>query len=63
MGLEFGIVGLVIVLLDIWAIINTLGSSETGTSKVVWTIVILALPVIGLLVWAVAGPRRHQLAA
>ena len=55
--MEYGLVGLVIIILDIWAIIRTLGSSASGVAKIVWTLVILVLPVIGLIAWALAGPK------
>lgn len=59
MGIEFGIIGLIVLVLDIWAIINTLGSSASGVAKIVWTLVILVLPIIGLIAWALAGPRSR----
>ena len=59
MGIEFGgLIGLVILALDIWAIINIIGSSATTGTKVVWVLVVLILPIIGLVVWLVAGPRK-----
>jgi hypothetical protein len=30
--------------------------------KAIWVVVILALPVLGLLVWLLAGPRATRLA-
>ncbi len=53
----YGLVGLVILALDIWAIINVLGSSATTGAKVGWTLLILVLPVVGLIIWLIAGPR------
>lgn len=54
-----GLISLAILVLDIWAIVNVLKSSvETGI-KVVWVLVILLLPVLGLLIWAIAGPRGN----
>lgn len=57
MGIEFGLIGLIIVALDLWAIVKTLGSSASDVAKIVWTLVILVLPVIGLIAWALAGPK------
>jgi hypothetical protein len=60
MGIEYGVIGLLIIILDIWAIIKILGSSASDVAKIVWTLVILVLPVIGLIAWAVAGPKSRS---
>lgn len=57
MGVEVGFFGLIILALDVWAILKTLSSNETTGIKVLWTVVILVLPVLGLIIWALAGPR------
>lgn len=58
MGIEIGgIIGLIILVLDIWAIVNVFQSSASTGSKVIWTLLILILPVVGLLIWLFAGPR------
>ena len=58
MGLEVtGIGGLLILIADIYAIVKTLGSSESTGSKVFWVILILLLPVLGVIIWFFAGPR------
>jgi hypothetical protein len=58
MGIEVGgILGLVILIADVWAIVNVIGSPASTVAKVIWTVVILLLPVIGLIVWLLAGPR------
>ncbi len=44
MGPETGILGLIILVLDIWAIVKTIGSSASTGSKVLWVLVILLLP-------------------
>ncbi len=60
MGSTFnGLVGLIILALDIWAIINVLKSSAETGMKVLWVLLILLLPVLGLIIWAIAGPRGN----
>lgn len=60
MGSTFnGLVGLVILALDIWAIINVIKSGASGGAKVLWVLLILLLPVLGLIIWAIAGPRGN----
>ncbi|SEN04935.1 Phospholipase_D-nuclease N-terminal [Pseudomonas sp. ok272] len=60
MGSTFnGLVGLIILALDIWAIINVLKSSAEIGMKIIWVLLILLLPVLGLIIWAIAGPRGN----
>ncbi|WP_295801514.1 PLDc N-terminal domain-containing protein [uncultured Microbulbifer sp.] len=51
-----GLLGLLILIADIYAIIKILQSSATGLKKLLWIIIILVLPVIGLIIWFFAGP-------
>ncbi|POA32014.1 MULTISPECIES: PLDc N-terminal domain-containing protein [unclassified Pseudomonas] len=53
------LVGLIILALEIWAIINVLKSSAETGMKVIWVLLILLLPVQGLIIWAIAGPRGN----
>ncbi len=58
MGIEIGgLLGLIILVADVWAIVKTVGSSASTGKKVFWIVVILILPVLGLMIWLVAGPR------
>lgn len=58
MGSTFnGLVGLIILALDIWAIVNVLKSSSEVGIKILWILLIVLLPVLGLIIWAIAGPR------
>lgn len=58
MGVEFGgVIGLLILAADIWAIINVFQSGASTGAKVLWILVILILPLLGLIIWLLAGPR------
>lgn len=58
MGIEVGgILGLIILILDIWAIVKTIGSSAGTGAKVLWIVIILVLPVLGLILWLLFGPK------
>jgi len=58
MGIEIGgLLGLIILVADVWAIVKTVGSSASTGGKVFWIVLILILPVLGLIIWLVAGPR------
>ena len=52
-----GILGILILAGDIWAIINILQSSDSNGKKLLWTLAVLLLPVLGLILWFVMGPR------
>ena len=51
------ILGLLVLLLDIYAIYNVLVSGASLPAKLLWTLGIIVLPVIGFVVWLLAGPR------
>ena len=58
MGVEVGgLLGLIILIADVWAIIKTIQSPATTGSKVFWVVLILLLPILGLLIWLLAGPK------
>jgi hypothetical protein len=58
MGIEFGgIIGLLILAAGIWAIVNIVQSGATTGKKVLWILLILVLPVVGLILWLLLGPR------
>ena len=52
-----GLWGLLILAGDIWAIINILQSSESNGKKLIWTLAVLLLPLLGLILWYFLGPR------
>ena len=52
-----GLLGLIVLALDIWAIVSIIGSSASTGSKVLWTLLVLVLPVLGFIIWLIAGPR------
>jgi hypothetical protein len=55
-----GIVGLLVLAGDIWAIINVFQSSVSNGKKLIWILVILLLPLLGLILWFLLGPRDRQ---
>ena len=50
------ILGLIILVLDILAIVKIIQSGASTGEKVLWVILVLVLPVIGLVIWALLGP-------
>jgi len=55
-----GFGGLIVLALNIWAIISIIGSSTSTGHKVLWTLLVLVLPVLGFIIWFFAGPRSSQ---
>nr|WP_306264109.1 PLDc N-terminal domain-containing protein [Pararhizobium sp. IMCC3301] len=60
MGMEVGFFGLLILIADIYAIIKTLDSGASTGGKVIWILLILLLPVVGLLLWFIMGPSSKK---
>ncbi|EAU44026.1 MULTISPECIES: PLD nuclease N-terminal domain-containing protein [Salipiger] len=59
--MEFaGIGGFIILVLDIWAIVSILSSGASTGSKVLWTLLVLILPVLGFIIWLIAGPKSSR---
>ena len=52
--------GFLVLVADVWAIVNVFQSSADTTKKVVWTVVILLLPVLGFVLWFFMGPRTGR---
>jgi len=52
-----GIGGLIVLVLDIWALVSIIGSTASTGSKVLWCLLVILLPLIGFLIWLIAGPR------
>jgi hypothetical protein len=53
-----GILGLIILIADIWAIIHVIQSGATTGMKLLWVVLIIVLPVIGLILWFLMGPKK-----
>ena len=52
---NYGILGLLILALDIVAIYTVLTSSMSTGKKILWIFVILLLPVVGMILWFLIG--------
>jgi succinate dehydrogenase/fumarate reductase cytochrome b subunit len=52
-----GLLGLLILAGDIWAIINIFQSPVSNEKKLIWTIAVVLLPLLGLILWFFLGPR------
>jgi hypothetical protein len=55
-----GLWGLLVLIADVWAIVNIVQSgAETGT-KVLWVVLVVVLPVLGFVLWWFLGPRTGR---
>ena len=51
------LLGLLVLIADIWAIVKIVQGGGTTGTKVLWIVVILLLPVLGLLLWFFLGRK------
>ncbi len=56
------IIGLLILIADIFAIIKIAQSSATAGNKILWILGVILFPVVGLIVWYFAGPGGKTVA-
>jgi hypothetical protein len=52
-----GIGGLIVLIADVWAIVNIFQSRADTGSKVLWTVIVILLPVLGFILWFFFGPK------
>ncbi len=58
MNIELGgVFGFILLILDIWAIVSTIGSKASTSAKVIWIVLIILLPLLGYIIWLLFGPR------
>lgn len=58
MGVEVGgLLGLIWLVLVIWAIIKVANSPAGTGAKALWIVILLVFPFIGLIIWFFLGPK------
>ncbi len=60
MNMGYSLWGVLVLIGDIWAIINILQSSASNEKKLLWIVVVVLLPLIGLILWFFLGPRERK---
>ena len=55
-----GLWGLLVLAGDIWAVINIFQSSASNEKKLLWILVVILLPLLGLILWFFLGPRDSR---
>jgi len=53
-----GILGLLVLAGDVWAIISIFQSGASNEKKALWIVLVVVLPVVGLILWFFLGPRN-----
>ena len=52
--------GLLVLIVDVWAIVNILRSSAATDMKILWVVVVAVLPVLGVILWYFIGPKTGR---
>ena len=60
MNMGYSIWGVLVLIGDIWAILNIFQSSASTEKKLIWIVVVLLLPLLGLILWFFLGPREGK---
>lgn len=59
--MKYGILGLLVLIAQIWAIVKIIKSGGTDGEKVLWVVLVVILPVAGLILWFIMGPGDKSL--
>ncbi len=54
-----GIGGIILLALDIWALGSIFSSGATTGSKVLWSLLVILLPLVGFVLWLFLGPKSN----
>ena len=55
-----GLGGLIVLVADVWAIVNIFQSGADTGKKVLWTVLVIVLPVLGFILWYFLGPKTGK---
>jgi hypothetical protein len=54
------LLGVLILIADVWAIVSIVQSSADTGTKVLWTVLVVLLPLLGFILWYFLGPRTGR---
>jgi len=60
MGTRGGLYGLIVLIADVWALVNIFQSRADTGRKVLWTVLVIILPVVGFILWFFLGPKTAK---
>ncbi len=52
--------GILVLIADVWAIVNIFQSAADTGRKVLWTVIVILLPVLGFILWYFLGPKTGR---
>ena len=52
-----GLTGLLVLAGDIWAMLNISQAKVSNTKKLIWILIVLFMPLLGVILWFFLGPR------
>ena len=55
-----GIWGLLVLIVDVWAIVNIIRSGATTEKKILWVVIVAVLPVLGVILWYFLAPETRR---
>ena len=51
------LIGILVLIADIYAIVRVVQSGASTLAKVLWILGLIIFPVLGFIVWLIAGPK------
>jgi hypothetical protein len=58
--MQYQLGSLIVLAADVWAIVNILQSGADTGGKVLWTVLVIVLPVLGFILWYFLGPKTGK---
>jgi hypothetical protein len=53
--------GLLVLIADVWAIVNIIQSGVVTERKILWVVVVAVLPVLGVVLWFLLGQKSGKI--
>jgi len=53
----YGLLGIISFVAGVWAVANIINASEPTNVRVIWILVVLFLPFLGVIAWYFIGPK------
>jgi len=50
-------IAVIVLLVDLWAIASVWHTTKSSSTKLGWAVLIIVFPLVGLVIWGIAGPR------
>ena len=55
-----GILGILVLIADVYAILKIVQSSVSDGKKALWIVIVLVLPILGVIIWYLMGPNGSK---